>query len=39
VSTTPHNLAVRALMAGIGVGLVRDGEGLTAYVDLRPGVQ
>ncbi|MGW1239284.1 GNAT family N-acetyltransferase [Streptomyces bobili] len=39
VSTTPHNLAVRALMAGIGVELVHDGEGLTACVDLRPGVQ
>ena len=34
VSTTPHNLAVRALMTGIGVDLVRDGEGLAAYVEL-----
>ena len=39
VSTTAHNLAVRALMAGIGVDLARDGDGLTACVDLRADVR
>ncbi|MEU2281464.1 GNAT family N-acetyltransferase [Streptomyces sp. NPDC013178] len=34
VSTTPDNTAVRALMAGIGVDLVRDGDVATAWVDL-----
>ncbi|GGP76503.1 GNAT family N-acetyltransferase [Streptomyces melanogenes] len=34
VSTTPDNTAVRALMDRIGVDLVRDGEVLTAFVNL-----
>lgn len=39
VSTTPQNTAVQALMAGIGVDLVRDGDVLTACVDLMADAQ
>lgn len=39
VSTKPQNKAVRALMASIGVDLVRDGDVLTAYVNLTADAQ
>ncbi|CAM5295800.1 GNAT family N-acetyltransferase [Streptomyces aurantiogriseus] len=39
VSTTPDNTAVKALMAGIGVDLVRDGDVVTAWVDLAAEAQ
>ncbi|MFD5266248.1 GNAT family N-acetyltransferase [Streptomyces sp. NPDC058335] len=39
VSTTPHNLAVQALMARIGVHLVLDGDVLTARVNLGGDVR
>ncbi|MGX1274350.1 GNAT family N-acetyltransferase [Streptomyces phaeoluteigriseus] len=39
VSTTPDNLAVRALMTGIGADLVPDGDALTACVDVEADVR